>query len=58
MVIRNGRIVSLFECEWLSKMRKTTTLAVTSIAADVTIANLRPRMGPSSLAGGRTKPPP
>lgn len=46
IVMMNGRIVSLFECEWLSKMRKTTTLAATSIAADATIAILRPRMGP------------
>ena len=46
MVMRNGRIVSLFECDRPSKKRNTITDATHSSATPVANAILRPRTDP------------
>jgi hypothetical protein len=46
MVIRNGRIVSLLECDRPSKNMNTTTDATHSTATHVANTTLRPGMSP------------
>jgi hypothetical protein len=45
-VIRNGRIVSLAECDRPSKNMNTTTEATDSIRRHTATATRRPRMDP------------